>query len=108
MLWETFFLSGFRREEIGRTCAAIIAASSMPMLLRTTRVYMRHETATVDKVAKPTLKPIITPTLDCESSSEFPAIFSAEMDYAETEEEKKGSGVDKVDKGSEKRPAAHI
>jgi hypothetical protein len=91
MLQEAFLLSRFRREEIGRTCATIIAASSMPVVLRrTARVYMRHETTTVDKVARPTLRPIMAPTFDCESSSGFSVIFSAEMDYAESEEESKG------------------
>jgi len=89
MLQQAFFLPRFRHEEIWRTCATIIAASSMPVALRRiARVYMRHETITVDKVARPTLRPIMVPTFDCESSSGFSVIFSAEIDNAESEKEK--------------------
>jgi hypothetical protein len=74
----------------------------MPVVLRrTARVYMRHETTTVDKVARLTLRLMIAPAFDCVLSSRFSAIFSAEMDYIESKEaSKEGSKVDEVAKGS--------
>lgn len=61
---------------------------------------MRHETTTVDKVVKLTLRPMMIPAFDCVSNSGFSAIFSAEMNYAESEEaSKEKSKVDGVVKG---------